>query len=279
MWAMFVTALGIPYAENRVSVYTVVRHMPGKYNPFRPDKIAPPGIFAGRIDELRLIDHCLLQTKQGNPQHFLIEGERGIGKSSLFLCEYMVAEGRIATLDARIKLDFIVVNISLQEKDDYFSITKKIISELQIQIGQRKAFQSFALKAWEFISRVEARGFKFNRDERKSDESELFGTLATDFVKLISNLDGVADGVLLLIDEADKPLPEANLGLLCKSLTEELSRRGCDRLCIGLAGLPDIIQVLRESHESSPRIFKTMSLKALEEHEREMVIDRGLTEQ
>jgi hypothetical protein len=66
-----------------------------KYNPFRPDKMMPPGMFHGRVDELEFIDHCLLQTKKGNPQHFLIEGERGIGKSSLLLCEQFVAEGLI----------------------------------------------------------------------------------------------------------------------------------------------------------------------------------------
>jgi len=67
--------------------------MADKYNPFRPDKMAPPGIFCGRMDELGAIDTCLLQTKVGNPQHFLIEGEKGLGKSSPLLCEHYVAIG------------------------------------------------------------------------------------------------------------------------------------------------------------------------------------------
>jgi hypothetical protein len=37
-----------------------------KFNPFRPDKMMPPGMFCGRFDELKFIDHCLLQTKGGN---------------------------------------------------------------------------------------------------------------------------------------------------------------------------------------------------------------------
>jgi len=81
-----------------------------------------------------------------------------------------------------------------------------------------------------------------------------------------------------LIDEADKPVAAANLGVICKLLTEELSKRGCERLCIGLAGLPNLVHVLRDSHESSPRIFKIMSLKPLEPNERAQVIDAGLTE-
>jgi hypothetical protein len=52
--------------------------------------------------------------------------------------------------------------------------------------------------------------------------------------------------------------------MCCKLLTEELNRRGHDKLCIGLAGLPNLINRLRDSHESSVRIFQTMDLKPLE---------------
>jgi hypothetical protein len=89
-------------------------------------------------------------------------------------------------------------------------------------------------------------------------------------------LEGAADGILLLIDEADKPPAGGNLGLICKMLTEELSRRDCERVCIGVAGLPQVIGVLRDSHESSLRIFKTMELKPLEDAERGHVLDIGI---
>ena len=55
-----------------------------KFNPYRPNSLVTPGMFAGRFDEIRRTEQALLQTKFGNPQHFLFEGERGIGKSSLF---------------------------------------------------------------------------------------------------------------------------------------------------------------------------------------------------
>jgi hypothetical protein len=252
--------------------------MPNKYNPFRPDKMAPPGMFCGRMEELTFIDHCLLQTKNGNPQHFLMEGERGIGKSSLFLCEYAVATGGIPTFSTETKLDFIVISISLQENDDYYSIIRKLMAELKKQLGERSAFKKFGLAAWDFITRFEAAGVRYNRDAKDVEESELLSHLQADLVKLIGSLEKEADGILLLVDEADKPPPEAHLGLICKLLTEELSRKSCDRLCIGLAGLPDIIPTLRQSHESSPRIFKTMSLKPLEVSERKRVIDLGLEE-
>jgi hypothetical protein len=254
------------------------RDMPNKYNPFRPDKMMPPGMFTGRMDELDFIDHCLLQTKNGNPQHFLIEGERGIGKSSLFLCGQYVAEGKIPTMTSRDNLDFIVLSVSLLETDDYYSIIRKIMSAFRVELSKRNALKALASAAWDLITRFEAAGVRYDRDSGKPEESELFACMQADFVKAASCLGDQTHGILLLIDEADKPPAGGHLGLICKMLTEELSRRSCEKVCIGLAGLPQIIGVLRDSHESSLRIFKTMELMPLEEEERGYVIDKGLEE-
>ena len=251
--------------------------MPGKYNPFRPDKILPPGSFVGRIPEIRTLDHCLLQTKHGNPQHFLLEGEKGIGKSSLLYVETFVARGQIEVLDTKQKVSFLTVSISLQEDDDYFSILRKIVEALRREMAGRERFKSLALSAWDLISRVEGAGFRL-REAKSRDQGELLTTVQDDVASLISNLGEGEDGVFLIMDEADRPPETAGLGKICKLLTEELSRRNLDRLCIGLAGLPGLLNKLRGSHESSPRLFQTLSLQPLEPSECHTVIGRALEE-
>jgi hypothetical protein len=184
----------------------------------------------------------------------------------------VVATGRVKTFDGNKTLDFIVVEISLEPDDDYYSIIKRITSRLKNEIGAREKLKTLALTAFEFISRIEAAGIRL-RDGKSSDDSELFANLQSDLINIINHIDGIADGILFLIDEADKAPASANLGQLCKLLKEALSKRNCDRLCIGLAGLPGLIRILRESHESSPRMFKTIDLKPLEPTEREQVLD------
>ena len=61
-------------------------------------------------------------------------------------------------------------------------------------------------------------------------------------------------------------------------LTEELSRKQCDKLCIGLAGLPGMLARLRDSHESSPRLFKSLVLQPLEPDECKRVFQFALKE-
>lgn len=64
-----------------------------KFNPFRPNGLVLPGIFSGRYEEIRRVEHALYQTKNSNPKHFPFAGERGIVKSSLFLLTDLVARG------------------------------------------------------------------------------------------------------------------------------------------------------------------------------------------
>ena len=70
-----------------------------KYNPFKPGSIIHPGMFSGRVDELRALESALFQTKNGNPTHFLIHGERGIGKSSLLMVVTYYATGELKTIE------------------------------------------------------------------------------------------------------------------------------------------------------------------------------------
>jgi ABC-type uncharacterized transport system fused permease/ATPase subunit len=58
-----------------------------KFNPYRPNSIASSELCQGREEEMIIIEQSLFQTKNGNPQHFLVEGEHGLGKSSIFLVE------------------------------------------------------------------------------------------------------------------------------------------------------------------------------------------------
>ncbi len=251
--------------------------MADKYNPFRPDKICPPGMFAGRIDELRTIDRCLIQTKHANPQHFLVAGERGIGKSSILLCETFVARGMIETNDSSRKLNFITLEISLSERDDYYNVLKKIATELKRRVDAENKLRAFTMTALDYLSRIEAGGVRFNRNPGSAEPEDIFNRLQDDLVRVLTSLEN-HDGMLLLVDEADKAPAEASLGAICKLVTEELTRRQCDRLCIGLAGLPSLLDTLKASHESSVRLFQTMNLKPLDDDECEQVIETGMKE-
>ncbi|MBX9634341.1 MAG: hypothetical protein K2X44_05100 [Magnetospirillum sp.] len=193
-------------------------------------------------------------------------------KSLMYWCE-LYAKGEVK-IDGE-PVNFIVASGELKEDSRLRDIVHMIADRLRREVEARDKVVSAGKKVFDFVKQFEAFGIKYK--EATSIEKEF--TLIDDLAELIKDImhnQFLADGVLILLDEADKPLPSAHLGMLCKLLTERLTKIGCDRCGIGLAGLPELMDKLEASHSSSVRVFETFTLQPLLMHERAQVIDAGL---
>ncbi len=246
-----------------------------RFNPFRPGSIVPPGMFCGRVEELLALERILFQTSKGNPNHFLLQGERGIGKSSLLYYMQCVATGQIIANDKQ-RFKFIKVNLELTPANSYVDIIKKLGSELQREVMSYNGSKELLSTAWNFLKNWEVAGVKYNAPSESLNPEELLDDLTHTISKILEEFGNEISGIIVLIDEADKPSDSAKLGELLKILTERLTKKGADRVCFGLSGLPDIVRKLKSSHESSPRIFETFTLQCLSQEERKDVVRSGL---
>jgi len=248
-----------------------------KYNPFQPNNITHPGMFTGRYDELVAIEKCLFQTKNGNPQHFLVQGERGIDKSSLFYYVELIARSKITSLH-NIEFNFLTVSSDLGNCENQLDIVRKIGRGLREAVSKNNKIKEKAKIAWNWLANWEVLGVKYNKDNTEFDLEETIEDFVTNLVSLIDSTQEELDGVLFLLDEADHPTSEAGLGNYIKLVTERLSRKGCSKIVFGLAGLPTLLPCLRDSHESSPRLFQTMLLEPLSFEEQKKVVNIGIEE-
>src|ERR1019366_5262184 len=101
-----------------------------RYNPFRPGSIVTPGMFCGRYDEFAGTERALFQTKNGNPHHFLIHGERGIGKSSLLFNLELVAKGELKPFEGSSNFNFLTLSLELEPRNTYSDVIGKVGAEL-----------------------------------------------------------------------------------------------------------------------------------------------------
>jgi len=248
-----------------------------KYNPFRPGSIVTPGMFSGRVEELLALERIFFQTKNGNPQHFLIHGERGIGKSSLLVCLQYIARGELESYECG-NFKFLTVGVELEPANCYLDIIRKIGAELQRVVYTHQRVKDVAKKAWDFLKGWEVMGVKYSGRDRIPQPHELLDDLTYTVEQTFKETKDEFDGILITIDEADKPAAEANLGEFVKIFTERLMKRGCGNVCLGLAGISGVLETLRESHESSTRIFEILTLEPLLPDERVDVIRKGLEE-
>jgi len=244
-----------------------------RYNPFQPNRIINPAMFVGRTAEIRTIEHYLFQAKGGNAQNFLVEGERGIGKSSLLRYVSAVANEGLPAIDGSI-FNFLLVSVDLGGAHSQIDIVRAVGRELKKAMGSRDALKEHAKKAWDFLTNWEVLGVRYHKTDLAFDPDDAKDSLVDQLAEVARS--GQMEGVLILIDEADAAPVEAHLGEFAKSLTERLSRMGIENVILGLAGLPTLIGKLRASHESAPRIFSMLELRPLTISERKMAVQIGM---
>jgi Cdc6-like AAA superfamily ATPase len=241
-------------------------------------------MFTGRAEEIAILEQTLVQTRADQPKHFMVTGERGIGKTSLLDYIRWVASGAIGSVGDD-QFNFLVVDLDVEKGTTSGSLARKIERALRHELGKTEPARDFLAKTWNFVQRIEAGGIALHSEVAPAGAEDVLDELAYSLSKTVDRItkDGLGgpfsahfDGVLILIDEADNASKDLDLGSVLKLLTERLQKRGCSRVMLGLAGLPDLRNVLRESHPSVLRIFDDVSLRRLSEGDAARVIDRAL---
>lgn len=255
-----------------------------RYNPFKPNSPVGPGMFVGRMREVERLEYLLAQTREGNPGGFLLTGERGIGKSSLLLYARALADGAEV---AGKRLRFIVIHTDVDATTTQIGLIRKIELGLRFSLEENERGRGAVRKFWEFLQRVEAGGVSLRDRSSAAPNETVIEEAAYSLAQTINaittqrlasefGVGDVYDGALLLLDEADNASKELQLGAFLKLLIERVQRAGCDRLCVGVAGLPTVVDALRRSHESSLRLFEQLPLGVLSPTDQNAVIDIGL---
>ena len=240
-------------------------------------------MFVGRVDEVESLETALIQTTADSPTHFMITGERGIGKTSLLLYVKFLAKGAIP-LDNGTKFNFLIIDLDIDANSTQRGLIQRIASRLESELGQSEPAREFFKKAWAFLQRLRIMDSGIEATTLNSPPDELlldqFAASLAETTARICTLDPTSsscatqhDGILILIDEADNSSAELGLGSFLKLLLERLQRSSCNRVLIGLAGLPDLRTKLYASHPSSVRIFQELPLDRLPHDEISRVID------
>lgn len=253
-----------------------------KINPFKPNSPVPTAMFAGRINEINSFEHGLHQTKNGSPSHFLVTGERGIGKSSLLMLYKPLADGTIATEYG--KMNFVTINTAVSPRTNLLTFIKVIERSLKRELGKIESVRSFLNDTWSFVQRIKLMDSGIEKSAATEDPDLVIDDFAFSLAETCNRItnpekgEQAKDGIVFFIDEADAASADLHLGYFIKIVTEMLQQHGCYSVMFIVAGLPEVIGKLSESHESSLRIFHHLKIKELSKEDRHYVIEQGMDE-
>lgn len=250
-------------------------------NPFKPNSPVPTAMFAGRYDELLELEKGLHQTKNEFCSNYLISGERGIGKSSLMMFLKHISCGDITSIEHG-TFNFITVNIILSDKTDLITMIKLIERNISREVGKHEVVRNFLKETWSFVQRIKVMDSGIGEAENDAEADILIDSFAyslSETCKRITNPEKgevAKEGIIFLIDEADNASDDLRIGYFFKTVTELLQQNGCNNIMFVVAGLPEVVEKLSKSHESSVRIFNQLKIKELSTEDRKYVVKKGL---
>lgn len=253
--------------------------MPSRHNPFEPNRPVNPYMFAGRSEEISKLHSAMHATRDGNPNHLLFIGERGIGKSSILLLAKYISDGSIILHDT--EFNYMPLYISLDSSIKVADLCGKIERSIAREYRKRGDARQRLKDIWDFVKRIEISGSGIKAQNSMSD-NEIVDRLVESISRTIENLSGLNneevkyDGIVFLIDEIDNISDELQLGMLIKKITEQLTFDQNNKALFILSGLPCSRDTIAASHPSSLRIFEEKMLAPLLDDDCAQILRRGL---
>jgi len=241
-------------------------------NPFNPGQPVPGELFVGRAEQIdRIITRGVKQVALGKPVAMFVEGEYGIGKSSIAGFVQWLAEkdyglhGVYATLGGA--------------KD--LSDVARAILEATIRSGAFDPKRSEKIKNWlaDYIGKQELFGVTLNLDALKRDAPNLstpFGLLGfLGQARECLEETGVK-GVFLVLDEINGITADPHFAHFMKGLvdTSALSREPLPLLLM-LCGVEERRHEMIQKHQSVGRIFDVIDIEVMSKDEMEEFFTRA----
>ncbi len=256
--------------QDKDSANTIIKH-----NPFTPqDPITNPSKFVGRKDSLINAIDALY-----NGKNILIEGARGIGKSSLALQLLYVTQGETELLD-RLGIDlgdfefsYITGDHRCLSDNNLTDIANSLISTLQLNLDKFSQTKTIS-KTLSFDAKLV--GFKSSSTSEPISPSDLSIAFVASTKQILKEYKYAAQGMTFLIDEIDILKDRVDLASFLKATIEKFRLDSFFRVNFILSGVTGITTRLFMEHPSSSRLVEHLVIPRMSSKELLEIIDTAL---
>jgi len=241
-------------------------------SPFYPGQPVPVELFVGRAKQIdRIMNRAVAQVSAGKPIAVFVQGEYGIGKSSIAGFVQWIAEkhqalhGIYAPLGGARELSDVAVTVL----------------EATLRSGAFDPKRSEKVRNWlaKYIGRQELFGFTLNAEALRKDAPSLatpFGMLGflTETVERLKD-DGIK-GIFLVLDEINGITENPQFANFIKGLvdTNAMSSKPLPLLLM-LCGVEERRRQMIQKHQPVDRIFDVIEIESMDVKEMEAFFQRA----
>lgn len=255
-------------------------------NPFNPNSVVTPTLFAGRHEQVIQILKKLNQVREGMPASFVLQGDRGIGKTALAKLIMYAAEAKDPVLE---NLKFLTSYYVVEKGQSFESVIQAslnimtdrmpepVIHRLTQRLGNFFKNGKFTIGAFGATAEYDGSGGR----AVEPDFTLIKDRAVSVFSNIISGLDEVEedqkkmDGVLMVFDEIHnlKDLEGAAQILRAISTTLDVSRFG--KISFIVIGYPEGMDKFFGGDPSARRHFDVIELTVMPRNEAKEVLIKG----
>ena len=260
-----------------------------KYNPFNPNSVVAPNLFAGRTQQVLNVCKKLSIIKYKMPASFFVFGERGIGKTALVKLIKSVAEANDEKLG---KIKMLTSYYLVENGQDIGSVLEESINRLTDQMSQgvidrlgKRLGDLFKNGKFSLgIYGVNA-GVALQNDQKKNitikDQSV---AILSSIIKALNEennqIEGKKkeEGVLIVIDEIHNLKEKEKVASVLRNIITTLDVEGLGSISFLLVGYKEDKDIFFGGDPSAHRTFDTIPLETMPDNEASEVLKKGFTQ-
>ncbi len=256
-------------------------------NPFNPNSVVAPTLFAGRSKQTLQILKKLEQVKQGMSSNFVFYGERGIGKTALAKLVISIAQENDNTL---FNLNFLTSYYSIEKGQSFESAMQASLNAVTDKLPNQ-TIANLASRMGKFFSNgkfsLGAYGFNVEYESGRAEESKSRAVNLKDIcVSAIGNIlrsirdeakqkQGNQDGIIFVLDEVHNLADLVGAAQIIRGISTTLDMDGLANVSFIIIGYPDAMNKFFEGDPSAKRSFDQIPLFNMPLSEAAEILEKG----
>ncbi len=261
------------------------------YNPFNPNSVVTPTLFAGRTQQVLHIVNKLSQVKHRMSSSFFLHGERGIGKTALAKLIISIAESGNKNLK---DLNFLTSYYSVEKGQHFTSVLQASLNRLTDRLPSSSikrlserlgdifkngkfSFGAFGLNVSVGQSQME---LPLEGDTKQffKDQSISALTNILSGLKEIKDEENKYDGIFIVLDEIHNIEDVQGIAQMLRGITTTLDVNGFGNISFMVIGYSEIVDNFFEGDPSAKRSFDLIHLTSMPLEEAKDILVKGLNE-